>query len=288
VTWRWSVGDSRISSLGRRIISWVAAMIRTQTRKGRDPMEKADNPRASQGGGQLVILRLLGGFSLEVDERDVDVPTCSQRVLVYLALHERPQARTRLAGSLWPDRSDGQAGACLRSALWRLPRPARRLVEVDACGRTLTIASDVRIDLREAEAFGWALTHDPLSTAEPGSEAAFFNELMPGWYEDWVVIERERIDQLWMLFLEVLVDAFLRRGAHAEALDVALRLVAADPLRDGSQRALIRVYESAGNHGQAARQVERYRALMADELGGQPSFHPAFSIAIAEKASFRG
>jgi DNA-binding SARP family transcriptional activator len=75
----------------------------------------------------------------------------------------------------------------------------------------------------------------------------FLEDLLPGWYDDWVIFERERIFQLRMHFLEAFIDALVRAGRHAAALDTAFRLIAADPLRERSFAALSRVYEAEGS-----------------------------------------
>jgi DNA-binding SARP family transcriptional activator len=212
---------------------------------------------------------MLGGFALSHSGFPVEVPECGQRVLVYLALRDRPQARHLVASSLWPDNTESRAAANLRSALWRLPSPGG----VPLCetkGHILSISPAVSIDVRRIESLGWSLVQDhgrmPLDDTR-----SFFEELLPGWYEDFVLLERERLAQLRLHFLEALAAELVDQGRHTEALDVALRLVAADPLRERSQRTLIEVFRSEGSIGQAVRQYEQYRTLLRDTFGCEPS-----------------
>jgi DNA-binding SARP family transcriptional activator len=150
---------------------------------------------------------------------------------------------------------------------------------IEASGSTLRLADqlavDVRrqlaVDVRRVEYAGWSLVRG-LTTAPPEIDPQlFFLELLPGWYDDWVIMERERVAQLQLHFLEALTNAMLAAGRVAEALDVAVRLVAIDPLRERSQRALIAVYTTEGSLGQARRQLARYRELMLDTFGCEPS-----------------
>ena len=215
-------------------------------------------------------LSLLGGFSIVADDEPCEVPEGSQRLLVYLALQGRPQSRTLVAASLWPEKTDARASANLRSSLWRLPTPGG-VPLVHTVGTHLQLAQQLEVDLRRAEATGWALIRDPQSVGDDVDSTPFLLELLPGWYDDWVVFERERIAQLQFHFLEALTDALLARGRIAEALDVALRLVSADPLREGSHRALLAVYSAERNIGQARRHFETFRMLIRETFGCEPS-----------------
>src|SRR5829696_2257785 len=96
-------------------------------------------------GGRLSSVRvnLLHGMTLYVGDRCLEVPAGVQRVIAYLALGGRTR-RAAVASCLWPDVPEDQAGAALRSALWRAQRLRRGLI--DSAGSTLAIGADVRID----------------------------------------------------------------------------------------------------------------------------------------------
>src|SRR3954469_19580031 len=74
-------------------------------------------------------LTLLRSFGLACDGCPVPLPPSAQRVLAFVALHERPVGRAYVAGSLWLDAPEERAHASLRSALWRIHRRGHRLVE---------------------------------------------------------------------------------------------------------------------------------------------------------------
>ena len=62
-------------------------------------------------------LGLLRGFELRQDGDVVQLPLSAQRVVAFLALHERPLQRLYVAGSLWLDTTEARANASLRTAL---------------------------------------------------------------------------------------------------------------------------------------------------------------------------
>lgn len=229
--------------------------------------------RAREGTEQLPdrpSLSLLNAFELRCGGRAVGLPPSAQRLLAFVALHERPLQRAYVAGTLWLDSSDERAAASLRSSLWRLNRPGHVLV--DATGTHLRLASAVDVDLRRAFALAHRLIdgtadHDDLD----GGEAALGAELLPDWYDDWLVFERERFRQVSLHALEALAERLVRAGEVVRALEAALSAVRAEPLRESAHRVLIRVHLAEGNRGEAMRQYELCRRLLRERLGVEPT-----------------
>ena len=96
-------------------------------------------------------------------------------------------------------------------------------------------------------------------------------ELLPGWCDEWVVAERERIRQLHLHALEVLAEQLANRGHFGSALEAALRVVRTDPLRESAHRLVIQVHLNEGNTREALRQYTTYRSLLWDEMQVAPS-----------------
>jgi DNA-binding SARP family transcriptional activator len=215
-------------------------------------------------------LCLLGGFQLFVDHGVVDVPTSVQRVVSFLALHDRPLQRTFVAGTCWSAASEKRALASLRSVLWRLHRLGLTLVNASTDHVWLDL--QVEVDYREATAVARVILEssgdlDPeeLTLLQLGET------LLPDRFEDWAVMERERLMQLRLHALERLSERLVAAGMYAEAVEAALAAVAAEPLRESAHRALIGVYLAEGNTISAHRQYEVCRRLLADELQVAPS-----------------
>ena len=68
---------------------------------------------------------VLGQFRLLRGLNVVRVPRASQRLLAFLAMHDRVVERAALAGALWPEASESRAYSSLRAALSRLQSTAR-------------------------------------------------------------------------------------------------------------------------------------------------------------------
>jgi DNA-binding SARP family transcriptional activator len=217
------------------------------------------------------VVGLLGGLSVTCDGVRLAVPPGSRRLLAYLALHPGGVDRRSAAGILWPDVGEGRAAGNLRSALWRLQRGSRPLV--DAEPTALRLAPDVRVDLRHLEQ--WAhrvLTGEPEPadlTVDPAPIAEL--ELLPGWYDDWVLAVRSRLQLRLLHALEALSRLLREAGrpdAAVEAMHVAVR---AEPLWEGGQRALIEAHQAAGDPVAARRQYDAFRSILRREIGVEPS-----------------
>jgi DNA-binding SARP family transcriptional activator len=98
-------------------------------------------------------------------------------------------------------------------------------------------------------------------------------DLLPGWYDEWVCVERERIRALMLTALDRTAVGLRQAGRCAEAIDAALVAVTADPLREGSQAALITAHLAEGNIVEARRAYRAYRHVLRHEIGLVPSRH---------------
>jgi DNA-binding SARP family transcriptional activator len=216
-----------------------------------------------------IRLELLRGFALSYEGRSITLPISAQRLLAYLALCDRPVMRRKVAGVLWSETSDQRAAANLRSSLWRLNRPGVCLV---GAGRNhLQLAADVSVDVRDFA----DVAHDLLSGVERShidlDTISLSGELLPDWYEDWVLVERERLRQLRLHALEALAEKRVREGRLAGAAEAALAAVSSEPLRESAQRALIGVHIAQGNFSEAIRQYRFYSEMLFNEMGLRPS-----------------
>jgi DNA-binding SARP family transcriptional activator len=215
-------------------------------------------------------LTLLGGFAVSCSDVEVSLPSSAHRLVAFLALQERPVSRSFAAGSLWSESTEEHAIGSLRSALWRVRRdPARRLVE--AAGTSLRLAANVSVDLHTMTGFARRLISGTEASDRLRMDAVLTEDLLPDWYDDWVIMPRERNRQLRLHALEALAAQLADRGKYAEAVEAGLAAVEGEPLRDSAHAVLIRVHLSEGNRLEALRQYDRYRGIMRSSLGLGPS-----------------
>jgi len=217
----------------------------------------------------------LDGFGLTEEFANVALPLGSQRLVAFLALRGQRVRRAFVAGTLWPRASEVRAHASLRSALARLGVLSPRAVEAGVLDVALSVGTEV--DLRVAQ----SVAHDVLQpgAAAPPSQtvertiATLSAELLPGWYDDWAVLEAENWRQLRLHALEALARAFCDVGRFADAAIAASRAVGADPLRESAHATVITVHLAEGNQSEAIRVFDRYRHLLLAEMGLEPTPH---------------
>jgi DNA-binding SARP family transcriptional activator len=225
---------------------------------------------APTGDDVPVSLDLLCGFAARRRDRVIDLPLPAQRVVAFLALHDRPVRRAHVAGMLWIDASEEHAQAALRTTLWRIRQRARDLVATTAAG--MTLQRYVNVDLHQA---GDCARRTLRLRGAPCEEDAILlrgaGDLLPDWYDDWLVIERERFRQLRLLALDALCEDFCARGCYTDAVLAGVASVTAEPLRESAHRGLIRAHIAAGNAGEALRDYGLFRKLLDQQLGVAPS-----------------
>lgn len=225
---------------------------------------------ASPPASRAVLLGVLQGFRLERDGESFELPLGIQRLVVFLAVHNRPLLRLFVAGNLWIDSSEEHANANLRTALWRLHRLGFQLV--DATRNHLALAPEVVVDLHDLSGRARQVLRREVPPTRDNLDAIVTGgDLLPDWYDDWVVVEREQFRQLRLLALETLCRDLAATNSYAAAVEAGLACVAAEPLRESAHRALIGAHLREGNRVEAIRQFRLYEALVLDELGVEPS-----------------
>lgn len=221
------------------------------------------------------IICLLGDPCVVQHGLRYPVPEGCKRLLAFVALQHGRVDRRFAAGSLWPDGTDDRAFGNLRSALWRLRGAGISVLESDKA--SVYLRTGTHTDL--AALCEWA---DRLSTGHACAAdlcvpdwTSCVAELLPGWYDEWVIFERERIRQRMMHALEILSRTLVLSGRYAEAIDAAMDAIAVEPLRESAHRVLAEAHAAEGNYVEARRAFVRYRELTRRELGIEPSnaFH---------------
>ncbi|GIW04091.1 MAG: hypothetical protein KatS3mg059_0711 [Thermomicrobiales bacterium] len=246
------------------------------------PGPRASPPAESPPPGEepALSIRLLGGFALRRGAAALP-PLESARLaslLAYLLLHcDVPQARQHLAYVLWPDSTDSQARTNLRHLLHTLrhalpdidtflevtPRTLRWRAEasfwLDVIAFDHAIARSEQANISEALA---ALRH---------AVALYTGDLLEGWYDEWLLGEREHYRQRYLAALERLTTLLEASGDYGDAIVYAERLLQHDPLREETYQLLMRLYDARGDRARALRVYHACSATLEHELGVEPS-----------------
>jgi DNA-binding SARP family transcriptional activator len=214
-----------------------------------------------------VELRLANGFELRRDGHTVPLPLTAQRLLAFLAFQERPVQRVYVAGKLWMDTEEERASGSLRSAIWRVKQADDALIRTP--DTRLELDSAVEVDVITAARLARALIAGAAAPAD-GRLEALRGEILPDWYDDWLLMEREVHRQLRLHALEAVACRYAEAARYGEAADAALSAIACEPLRESAHRTLLRVYLAEGNASEAVRHAGLYRELVG-RIGLDPS-----------------
>lgn len=220
------------------------------------------------------MVSVLGGFRLwRSGSVQVGVPRASQRLLAFLALRGGVANRATVAGTLWPGGTESHAYSNLRSTLARMEPTCRETLHISKL--ELSLAEDVTVDLRHSRALACRLLDPSTKPSQSDLGAAAFEalsaDLLPGWYDDWVLIEAEDWQHLRVHALEALALRLADVGRWGEAANAASAAVRADPLRESAHAALIQVHLAEGNQSDAMCEFNSYRTLLHAELGLEPT-----------------
>jgi DNA-binding SARP family transcriptional activator len=224
-----------------------------------------------------LYLTVLGGFELRADSRTIAVPSKkAQALLAYLALRPgRAHARETLVGLLWGDASEARARHSLRQVIFRLRQAFARARNASLVVRGDTVTLDtaaISVDALEFQRLLGLGTVRALETALTLYRGALLEgvHLDEAPFDEWLQPERELLRGAALGALGRVLDHQMKRGSVEAALQTARRLLALDPLQEGTHRALMRLYVLQGRRGDALRQYQACVGLLRRELDVDP------------------
>ena len=250
----------------------------------------------------MLEIQLLGQFSVRRDDQLIEIGSRpAQSLLAYLVLNPNvAHRRERLAGLLWPDSSDANARRNLRQTLWQI----RRALNLAASGSTgledahpagehidstksdasasdaatLIAADDLTIMFNRPADFSLdtaliAQELDARASADDliGMLNAYGGELLPGFYDDWVVLERERAYMQFERKMSALLDRLIEARRWDEVLHWGERWIVLGGTPEPAYRALMIAYAALGDAAKGAETYRRCAEALQRELGVEPS-----------------
>lgn len=230
-----------------------------------------------------VQVRLLGGFEVvRADGSRVEPTEWGTRktkdLLRLVALSAgRPVRSSHLIEKLWPTASPERARGSLRTAASQirraigtqcLVRHPEGLILVETSVDVIDFLAHVR-DVHQAAREDRA---DEAVAIAARAESCYTGDFHASDDESpWARGERHRLQAARQGMLAEGARCALVVGRSQDALVLATLAVALDPLSEGAHRSLMQAHAELGEVASALRVFERYRALLAEELGADPS-----------------
>ena len=189
-------------------------------------------------------------------------------LLAYLVLEPHPHSRETLAALLWGESPEQEARASLRQALKQLRTGLGDLVQGDR--RLIELAEPVECD---AEQFRRRVGQEPslaAVTEVPRFLEGFSVRNAPR-FEEWAANTRSALMLQYTTALDILAREAMGQWKWREAIELADRWLASDPLADEAARLAVESRYLAGNRGAALARYAEYRTLLQKETGCEPS-----------------
>ncbi len=219
----------------------------------------------------MLRIQFLGQFKLHVDGEPVKLPSRqAQSLLAYLLLHRgRGHRRELVAGLLWPDLEEDKARSRLRYAIWQSRKAfGEEYILADKIELSFNSDSDYWLDL---DAFDRPLPED-LSLHELQDALSIYDgDLLPGFYDDWIVLERVRLQASYGSGMEILLVRLVDDGHWREVVEWAERWISRGQSPEVAYRALMVAYGQMGDSSNALIAYKRCQEALEEQLAVEPS-----------------
>lgn len=232
-------------------------------------------------------IHLFGKFSAQCDDAALGgLDACKvQELFSYLLIHrDRPHSREALAALLWGDTFTAKSKKYLRQALWQLQgvlgavgAPEAGVLAVEHDWVQLNSGAGVWLDVAVLERASAAAQAG--AAGEPGEAAVellrsaaevYRGDLLEGWYQDWCLYERERLQNIYLSVLDKLVSYCEAHRLFELGLVYGSQILRYDRARERTHRQLMSLQYQSGDRTAALRQYERCAAALDEELGVRP------------------
>jgi DNA-binding SARP family transcriptional activator len=244
----------------------------------------------------MVALRvvLFGRFQVESEHGTVGGLEARkvQELFSYLLLHrDQLHARESLADLLWGDCPTAHSKKNLRQTLWQLQSALQAALAAchgeDGACHVLIAESEwlginpalcFALDVAQFEAAfcvleqsaGRMLTPDESQLVEDAVQM-YRGNLLEGWYQDWCLFERERLQNMYLTMLSRLIDYAEAHHLYDKGITYGERILRHDRAHERTHQRLMRLRFLAGDRTAALRQFERCVLALQQELDVRPS-----------------
>jgi len=185
---------------------------------------------------------------------------------------------------LWGDTSTEKSKEYLRQALWHLHAALNSdngngtevlMVDHDwlglnPCSNLWTDVADFERAFAGAEGVAGRQLDAEKARALRDAVSLYNADLLPGYYQDWILFERERLQNMYLLMLDKLIVYLQFNGGYEVAQGYGATILRYDPARERTHRQLMHLYSLAGDRTSALRQFERCVLALKQELGVKP------------------
>jgi ATP/maltotriose-dependent transcriptional regulator MalT/DNA-binding SARP family transcriptional activator len=201
----------------------------------------------------------------------------SKEMFFYLLHRGEAVAKEEIFAALWPDLPESKCNSNFHSSLYRLRRALfHECVVRDANGAYAlnpkgVFASDVQAFNRAMLEADVARDDDARAQKLEEAVAHYKGGFLSSTYSEWAEPIRRELEDRYIEALNELGARRLREGRFEEALQLFRALEAVDTYSEAAAFGIMRAYVSVNDGASAVRHYRRFRQLLKDELGEEPS-----------------
>ncbi len=225
--------------------------------------------------------RLLGGFQITYNDREVRALQAERLVLLasYLLLHSsKPITRKQLAYTFWADTTEEQARTNLRNLFHHFKKASPEIdssLEMEGQSIRWKPGAEIRLDAAEFEevlAKAKAAQNDKVRIEFLQQAVNLYRgELLPGYYEDWILTRREELHQAYLAALSQLAKLLEDSRQYEESIEITNRLIRSEPLNESAYHLVMRLHALNNDRAGALQAYHACVTVMRRELDMEPS-----------------
>lgn len=227
-----------------------------------------------------IVIRALGRTQVKVNNRLVtssDWQTKSARDLFFLLIaHPEGLTKEEVGAIFWPDASPAELKIRFKNIIYRL----RHALGKDAViyqdeyyrfNRSLDYDYDVENFQKEIIVEQRVTAPSDKIVRLRAALKWYKGPYLPAMDSTWVLPEREKLHRAYLEILLKLAELHLQKNQYEAALDYCQHALTEDPCYEAAHRLAMRAYIAMGNRAAVARQFERCRQALLEEVNAPPS-----------------
>jgi DNA-binding SARP family transcriptional activator len=261
-----------------------------------DDPQKLNGVGSASSTGPRLEARFFGHFELSYEGRHIvlDRNVKALAILKYLLAHRNKSvSRDHLMAWLWPESNAKRAKGSLNTAMHAVRKALKGCPLPQGCSEHILLESDhyilcpalqVWTDVEEFERCNEEGCS--LELAGQFSEGVQWYEravalyrgqyLQEDLYEDWTMVERQRLNNAYVNVLHRLTHRYVETGHYRKSIEVAYLMLAEDPHCEFGNRLLMESYARLGLHTRALKHYDQYAQTLRHKLASEPSQETKF------------
>ncbi len=225
----------------------------------------------------MLEVRLLGQFHVRLDDEEIEISSQAARALMaYLVIYDsRKHLIDTLVGLFWADSSPDIGRKYLRNAISILqdvlgtdPLTGTDYISADRTGVWINPKTEINTDVKTILK---PLAGSPTIQVLSEELSYYGGNLLPGFSEDWVLLEREKLKAAFNRKIELLLDLLVIEKRWNEVMEWAERWIAIEKTPEAAFRAIMIAHASQGQGFLVDEDYKRCEKALLNKSGIPPS-----------------